>query len=205
MIGSVDDVLLDEPRVTAEAVVLGLVRYGAAGGDGTEAEILAAVPEGWGEAPVCVKVRTRDGLYSGRASFAPPPGWTGGDLAAMNYTTERRKLFDYPDDAVAVLATPGDCDAPVAELAAATWQAPEGATPEGAAHLLLNSFRADEVYLIVDGTEVACEPIDQGSRASFDTRCAIDQALLAGGADIVINRLRGGSADLPLTVRAAGP
>ena len=200
-IGAVVDNYFNESPVTADAVVTGFVRYATNVSAGPRTtEVLADVPADWAGSEICIKVTTNDGLYSGRGRFASPAKWAASDIAAFAYETDTREIFEYSQSDIAVVAKPGNCDEPLTSLTIASWGAASSEL-EPLGYLLLNSFRADAVFLLIGESEVDCEPIMKGPRASFDFRCPIDIELISGGAEAQIYRLRGQSADPPLLIK----
>lgn len=198
-----------EPRVTAEAVLVGLVRAPApdTARDGA-VPILAQMPPEHRADGICVRVTTADGLYSGQGRYADPGG--GAEAAAlMVYRPEKKQLANYGDADIAVLTFPCDQSGGLGRIAVATWRADGGAATEAApderADLLVNSFRADEVFVTLDdGNTVACSPQPDGTRAAFDFRCALPVAALQSGPRLSLHRVRGASMDAEVTVRVIG-
>lgn len=160
------------------------------------------VPEDWSDAKLCARVTSIDGLYEGTAVYTVPTGWTGG-IAPFEFPTRYGELLrDAKDDTLAVRVTRDGCDeAAEGEVSVALWNARD----IGAVDLLVNSFRADAIFLYVGGaaTPLRCSAIEQGGRTAFDTKCTVTLDGLSGRVPIELYRVVDGKPAAPdlLTLR----
>ncbi len=202
--GVVDEVL-PAPRVTAEAVIVGLVLQKATAEPGAAARsVLAAIPPAARAGGVCLRVVTSDGLYQGRVAY-DPVGPGAEPVALLPYETSTAQVFAYAEPDVAALAFPCAPGGALTRIGVATWAADDAAPLSGTAELLINSFRADQAFVALgDGPQFDCVKLTDGSRAAFDFRCAIPVDLLAEGAALTLFRARGASLDPEITVDVIG-
>ena len=202
---ALEDEMLPEPRVTAEAVFVGLVRP-RSDNDGEVASetILAALPPNYRSADVCVRVTTEDGRYSGHARYRGVDGGTSA-MTLMDYVPEHSELKAYEDAKVAVLTFPCSAAKALSDVAVASWRADEVGDLSPTAQLLVNSFRADAAFLIVnDAEQVDCQPTAGGERAAFDFVCPLQVSKIRGGARVALYRVRGTSFDPEVVINIVG-
>jgi hypothetical protein len=176
-----------------------------AGGTGT---LSGFIPKDWGGGVACARLVSIDGRYEAHQQYAVPADWPGG-MAALAFPTRYREILDgLAPDRLAVLIRAAPCDAegpaaPDVAVAAGGWNAPDA--PAGV-QLLINSFRADETYLILaDGTEVDCVPLAAAQRTAFDVTCTIAAAAFGseGQLDIELDRVREGAISPPISFTIA--
>jgi hypothetical protein len=194
------ETIRDEADVSARAVVIGAVRpwrEPAAPRPPLDA-ITADIPAEWRRDPVCLALVTQDGLYEYRSTLQAPADWDGATPVALEFEPSIALLERYAAGEVALLTGRGDCDAEPAALAPASLGLAAAGRAE-TVELLINSFRADEVYLIVghapDFAVQECRPLAQGSRVAFDHRCPIPVGSFDGPTPVQIMRLRNQSPD----------
>ncbi len=125
--------------------------------------------DGAGGKNVCLRVASRDGIYTSRNVYSLPEAATGSVLLPY-----RSKLADvvrtYGADEIAMAATAGDCDAGSADyylLSAA------GETGSSDFVIYLNSFGATDVFYQLDADAQACEYLSEGRRTTFDFICRL--------------------------------
>lgn len=202
---ALEDEMLPEPQVTAEAVFVGLVRptHGTSAPVAGET-ILAALPPSRRPSEVCVRVTTEDGRYSGHARYrAGEAGQSA--MTLMDYVPERTELRDYRDSEIAVLTFPCGTGPALTDVAVATWRADAEDDLGQTVQVLVNSFRADAAFLIVnDAKQVDCTPKSGGERAAFDFACPIPVADIKGGARVALYRVRGTSFDPEVAINIVG-
>ena len=170
----------------------------------------AIIPRNWAGKDLCVDVLSADGLYESRNIFAVSSDWDGG-VARIPYPTGYiAELSNYGPDEVGVLARPGDCSASGAPVTAAFWNDAPKERLSDEVRILLNSFRADEVYLFVgkelDAPVVTCRQLEGDLRTGFDMLCPIIlPSEYDGSIEIEVNRVSGGALAEPffLTLRTA--
>lgn len=193
--------------VRAGALISGSVVAGVlvreTGGAGVS--LRGYIPEDWKGQPVCAQVRSIDGLYEAIGQYTVPAGWTGG-IAPLDFPTKNAALLESAaEDALAVRVTQGHCgEAENARTSVALWNA----SGMSRADLLLNSFRADNVFVYVGAREtpVRCLPIEHPGRTAFDSKCPLDLAGLSGAVELEIYRIVEGKPAPPdtLTVQLPG-
>lgn len=200
-----DDEILSEPRVTAEAVFVGLVRQKHEPETQNAADtILAALPPGNRPTEVCVRVTTEDGRYSGNARYRSSEVGVS-PMTLMDYVSEKKELGDYSDAEVAVLTFPCSTDPTLTNVAVATWRADDPSALGDVVSIYVNSFRADAAFLIVNDTkQVDCIPRAGGERAAFDYSCPLKTADVNGGARVTLYRIRGASIDPAVSINIVG-
>ncbi len=202
---ALEDEMLPEPQVTAEAVFVGLVRP-RSGDDGAVASetILAAIPPAHRSADVCVRVTTEDGRYSGRARYRGAEGGASA-MTLMDYVPEHTELKSYEEADVAVLTFPCSTASKLSDVAVATWRAEDVGELGPTVQLLVNSFRANAAFLIVnDAEQVDCKPTAGGERAAFDFVCPLQVSKIQGGARVALYRVRGASFDPEVVINVVG-
>ncbi|MEM6385595.1 MAG: hypothetical protein AAF718_05085 [Pseudomonadota bacterium] len=201
---SLEDKMLSEPRVTAEAVFVGLVWPRREDRAPTEETILAAFPPDLRTGEVCVRITTEDGLYNGNARYKDN-GVATSSLTLLPYIPKDGDLSVYEDQNIAVLAFPCEKEASLDEVVVASWGSDELADLGAKANLLVNSFRASTAFLIVgDSNQVDCEPIEGGERAAYDFSCPLSIADIKSGARIALYRTRGTSLDPEVAINIVG-
>jgi hypothetical protein len=125
--------------------------------------------DGLGDQTVCLRVTSRDGIYSSRNIYALPDGTAGSVLLPY-----RSKLADvvqaYAADEIAMAATAGEC-----ESGSADYFLLSGAAETGVAEIVvyLNSFGATDVFYQLASDPVPCEYITEGRRTTFDFICRL--------------------------------
>ena len=200
-----NDEILSEPRVTAEAVFVGLVRPKS----NTDAQaasdtILAALPPGDRPAEVCVRVTTEDGRYSGNARYSSGEAGVS-PMTLMDYVSDKKELKDYADTEIAVLTFPCSSGPALKNVAVATWRANETSVLDDIVTVYVNSFRADAAFLIInDAEQVDCVPEAGGEGAAFDYSCPLKTAHVNGGARVTLYRMRGASIDPAVSINIVG-
>ena len=184
------------------STVVGVV---ADGSGLTQPGLGARVPASWAGKSFCVHVVSIDGRYEASQEYAVPGNWQGG-VAELAFPTRYREFLNarQPNELGARIAL-GTCVSLKSEtdFAAAGWNMSTGGL--GAISLLINSFRADETYLVLDdGTEVDCVEIDGPHRTAFDTKCTIKPVPDAQSMSIELDRIKNGgympSAQLTISV-----
>lgn len=149
---------------------------------------------------MCVRLASSDGRYVAAQGYAISDGWSGGLVSLLYETAYVRQLLGYGATDMAVRIARGNCEEPSGVFAIAGWNIEPHNTPEGA-FLLVNSFRAEETYLIdrLSGADYDCEPLTGQYSTSFDTICPLPASATAGEgeAEFEVNRIRRGTFDPP--------
>lgn len=179
----------DKAQISGSPVVGALSLGGAAE---APSPLLAQIPAAWGGDDVCARLVTSDGLYEARGQYSVPADWIGG-VAEFDFPTEfSARVLTIAPESMAVLVSRGECSADVSPLALASWRS----QPGGEVVLMVNSYRADETYLIFPATggDTDCIPNPDPQRTAFDMICTVPDELVAAGGTIAIevNRVRGG-------------
>lgn len=156
-------------------VVAGVLRHGDAP-DGVGAVTLAAdLPPEWAGSEVCARVLSSDGLYEASNIYGVPADWTGGRASLPFPSSYSELLAEAEPGEIAVQIAQGPCDTLSSLTAVAIWN------EEGNAQLdlLINAFRADEVFIYADGVAdpVRCTPLALSGASAFDYRCALPEGL----------------------------
>lgn len=173
--------------------IVGLV----SAGEPSQSNVIAArVPAPWAGANVCARMVSSDGRYEATRSFSVPADWQGG-IAALDFPTRfGAEISALEDMELGVSVTEGGCDGPEGEavMIPAAWSSKDLGTQ---AVLLVNSFRADETYILVSqlGLDITCEPLSSEKRTAFDAMCRLPESLVESGqrVQLELNRIRRGS------------
>ena len=180
-----NEVLRDAAEISG-VVIAGIQRHGDEGGTALAADFPAA----WADATACVRVLTGDGLYEAANAYLLPADWAGGVAVLPFPTTYGDLLASAAPGTLAIRAGLGDCDGPPGASALAYWNAAPGSGPPT---LLVNAFRADEVFAYAgDAPEATrCTPLTIGGLSAFDHACALP-ADLRGRVEVTLYRIVNG-------------
>lgn len=173
--------------------IVGLV---SAGTPSPSNVIAARVPTPWAGTTLCARMVSSDGRYEAERSYSVPAGWQGG-LATMDFPTRfGAEIAALAEAELGVRVTAGSCEGPEVEavIIPAAWSS----TGLGSgAVLLVNSFRADETYILAGqlGLDITCEPLSSERRTAFDVMCPLPASLFESGVrvELELNRIRRGS------------
>jgi hypothetical protein len=194
-IGVPQETYLDAAEISG-TIVAGLQFSGAPAARSPALTVL--IPADWEGHVMCVRLASADGRYVALRSYAITESWRGGLVPVPYETAYISQLQAYEPTDMAVRVVRGSCEAPERLLAIAGWNIEHRTEPDGA-FLLINSFRADETYLIdrASGEDFDCVPLQGEARTSFDTICPLPLAVLAGegASSFEINRIRRGGFD----------
>jgi hypothetical protein len=174
--------------------VMGLVAPAATAS--AEQSITARVPSSWAGQTICAQMVSSDGRYDAQRSFAVPADWESGPAKLPFPTRYEAELGGRAVTELGVVVSLGDCSSEPAvdEIVPAAWRS-EGLG--GSVLLLVNSFRADETYIIVGalGLDIGCVPLDSEQRTAFDTMCPLPATLLEehDRLEVELNRIRRGT------------
>lgn len=182
------------------SVILGLV---AQGNPTTPRPSLSAwIPVDWAGTEICARVRTIDGLYEADLEVDVGADWAGGILPLPFPTDETERLRDMMPGSVAVYVRHQGCRANEGPGSVAYWNV--GADEGEPLLLLVNAFRADEVYVYAAGQEaqppLSCTKAEGEALSAFDTICTIPRDRLESGTtELQVYRLRDAAFDPPVT------
>ncbi|WP_428927843.1 hypothetical protein [Marinibacterium sp. SX1] len=159
--------------------------------------IEALVPRAWGGSDVCLTLVSQDGRYEAYGEYAVPANWAGGVVSVPIQSRYNDYLRSTDRDHFAAMLSQGHCDARGAVVTPLSWNEEVPGSPSDYV-LLVNSYAADEVYVILaDGADVDCHKTGAANHVAFDFTCPIPESGLAEGAEIQINRIRSGRSDRP--------
>lgn len=173
--------------------IVGLVSAGPAGQSNV---ITTRLPEQWAGTTLCARMVSSDGRYEAARPYGVPSGWQGG-VATMDFPTRfGTEIAALTTLELGVSVTAGACDEPAGEavMVPAAWSS-VGLGSD--AVLLVNSFRADEIYVLASemGLDITCEPLSSEKRTAFDAMCPLPARLFESGERVrlELNRIRRGS------------
>lgn len=173
--------------------LVGLVAAGQV--DPALRRIMARIPADWVGETVCARMVSSDGRYEAEREYSVPAGWQSG-LANLDFPTRYgEQLAEFGAQELGVLVTRGSCgnQADERQIVPAGWNL---TNQSDSAALMVNSFRADETYLIVAalGLDISCQPVASSRRTAFDTICPLPASLLdaSGLVSVELNRIRRG-------------
>jgi hypothetical protein len=191
-----------ESAQVSGSLVVGVLAAGLQ--DGTGSLVSTRVPKDWGGGSVCVSVISSDGLYNARNAYQIGKEWAGKNAEIEHDTDYTEELRTMSSDKVAVRVWSGDCENEKTEYTPALWNTlPSAKIAE--LKLLINSFRADEVYLYPspDAIEpISCSRIEDDGHTAFDARCTVSSEYLGDGVlDMEVVNIRNRELDPPLSIR----
>jgi hypothetical protein len=158
----------------------------------------AAVPAAWQGSRVCLRLVSSNGRYTAQQAYRVADDWAGGVTRLRYETAYSADLQSEEFSSMAVRLTRGECGTVAAVYALTGWNTGYPAKIEKGV-LLVNSFRASEVYLIdrATGKDIPCQPMGVDAQTSFDTKCPLPLEILtgAGRLELEINSVRRGTFD----------
>lgn len=189
--------VLRESAEVSGIVVAGVQRHGS--GDLSGVSLMADLPAGWAGGSVCVHVLSSDGLYEAESSYMLAEGWEGGQAQLGFPTTYTTMLETKTPGELAVRVSSGDCATPDQMMTIANWNDAQGRSPLS---VLLNSFRADEVfaYLNDSAEAITCTRIESAGLTAFDQICELP-AELRGPVTLMLYRIKNGKPARPTKVK----
>jgi hypothetical protein len=149
------------------------------------------------EAPggeICLRVASRDGIYTSRNIYSLPKG-VSGPVILPYQSTHRDVVKSYGDDEIALAATSGDCDSGSSDffLLAA-----------GDVVIYLNSFGATDVFYELDAEINPCEYITEGRRTTYDHICRLGAIDVGKSVPVTIIRERFGREQPSIDITIVG-
>lgn len=179
-------------------VVKGNVKQG-------EPRVQAYIPKDWGGKTFCVKVTSADGLYEADNAYSVDADWPG-QVANIPFPSKHVELLDgLPSDNLSVLVSKNQCGEDRGPVAIAFWN-DDNPSQKGNAEVFVNSFAADQVFMIIlqdpSMTQMACRPVVAPFSAAFDTVCPLKMGLIPKNGDATLNifSVRGPELDPPVEV-----
>ena len=165
--------------------------------DPSRGQITAFVPAHWQDQIFCARVVSADGRYLAQREYRTPAQWQSRLVALEFPTRSSAQLSHLSSLDIGITLRTGGCETMPRALrvAPAIWNHAQ-AIGEGG-ELLVNSFRAQETYLVVkdDGTRrIDCAFLPHERRTAFDASCVLPPDLLAAGRtlEVELNRIRRG-------------
>lgn len=169
--------------------------------------VSAFVPVAWRGTTVCLEAVSQDGRYEASWEFLVAGDWTGG-LSAVPLDTEHADYLSQADiGSLASLLRLGQCGDPSTVVAPASWNVHPKLKRDEMLFLQLNSFRADEVYIISpEGEELTCRATRDTHRIAYDFECQVPVSMIRnGGSEFEILRLKSGRVQRPESVTIVLP
>lgn len=193
--GGLNETVRKGAMISGSVVAGALVR--AAEQDGTS--LRGYIPVEWSSRQVCAHLTSIDGLYEALGNYSVPSTWDGG-TASFDFPTKHATLLNsLPEDGLAIRVMLGQCgQAKGEDISVAFWNTSELSRVD----LLLNSFRAESVFVYIANREppIRCPPIDGSGRTAFDSKCTLDLDGLSGTVDLEVYRIVDGKPAPPDTV-----
>jgi hypothetical protein len=145
-------------------------------------EISAWLPAEWAGDTACLHVISSDGLYESLNSYGIAADWEGGQIELPYPSRSGEELRARQQIEIALALTRGQCGTEGSEATLAFWSD----RPLSSLTLLVNTFRAQEVLVYVDGRPevppVACQPAEAEIRTAFDMVCTLPPEWFEGAA-----------------------
>lgn len=137
---------------------------------------------------VCLRVASRDGIYTSRNIYALPPAVKGPVL--LPYQSKLKDVVEaYGTDEIALAATSGDCDSGSSRFYLLSGG--ENIEPSNVV-IYLNSFGATDVFYELDGEINGCDYISEGRRTTYDYICRLGSTGAGESVPVTIIRERFG-------------
>ena len=137
---------------------------------------------------ICLRVASRDGIYTSRNIYALPGGAKGTVL--LPYQSKLKDVVkSYGTDEIALAATSGDC-----ESGSSNFYLLSAGDAEDASDVViyLNSFGATDVFYELDADVKECEYISEGRRTTYDYICRLGSIGAGRSVPVTIIRERFG-------------
>lgn len=181
------------------SLVAGFQRSGPASGG---LAISTLVPAHWAGERVCVRVWTANGRYEAQNEYMVAGISKADELTIQFPTAHEDFLLEQSPEEIAALTSLGGCDTVANELAVTMWN-----NSQGPVQLILNSFRADLVFVYVgdQADPVQCRPVTADIRSAYDVICDLELGHVSGNTILEVFRYtnRQAAAPISLTVFAS--
>jgi hypothetical protein len=197
-----------QPEVAVSGSVIVGVMGAAAVTDLAGDRLTVRAPADLENRRVCLRVTSRDGVYSSENRYELPATGLPGDVA-LPYASQHEKVIrSFSGTEVAMTASAGECDD--AEAGYLVVGAPKST---GDVTIFVNSFEATDVYWSIDspktegeGTDEAndCQEITEGRRTTFDFHCRVPRPADLDPFTVRIERERFGRPQPEVAVRILG-
>ena len=161
---------------------------------------IAVRAHGAGSRAVCLRVASRDGIYTSRNIYSLPEQAEGPVL--LPYESRLADVVRaYGSNEIAMAATEGECDSGSSDyflLSAAS----ETGSPEVV--IYLNSFGATDVFFQLDSDPVPCEYFSEGRRTTYDFVCRLSAIGKHDSVPVTIIRERFGREQPSIELKIVG-
>lgn len=160
----------------------------------------AHVPANWRASIVCVRGKSRDGIYSSKYEYKIPTAWAGNGVLNFKYPTDySKRLRDSPPKDFGVVLQSGACAKKSVRYLAGYWNTVDGVENAGVT-LLINSVGATEAFLFVgndlQAPEVTCQKIIADQTIGYDFQCTIPKSQIRSSKiSVEINTVKYGVRD----------
>lgn len=198
--------LLNEPlfeSVQPEVGVSGQVIVGVmtpAAGAAILKDEIAVHPAAAPGQELCLRVASRDGIYTSRNTYGLPDEDRRPVL--LPYSSEHLDfLKSYRSEEIAMTATLGNCDADGSRyLVVRGMNEPDNASVD----VFLNSFGATDVFFQLGEEVERCEYLSEGRRTTFDYVCRVGAIRGSENVPVTIMRERFGREQPAIEISIAG-
>lgn len=189
-----------QPEVSVSGnVIVGVMTAAAAGAMLENRIAVRSVAKDPGT-EICLRVASRDGIYTSRNIYALPAGANGPVLLPYQ-STHKDVVRSYGDDEIALAATAGDCDSGGSEFLLLS----DGVQLEPSEIVIyLNSFGATDVFYELDADINACDYITEGRRTTYDYICRLGFIDTSNSVPVTIIRERFGREQPPVEITIVG-
>ncbi|QUJ76966.1 hypothetical protein KDD17_02635 [Sulfitobacter albidus] len=193
-----NEVLRDAAQISG-VIVAGVLRHGTAPVNGDTVTLTANLPPEWSGSRICARVLSADGRYEATNEYDLSQEWSGGVTGLPFPTRHGAALADLPPQGLAIQISAGDCMSQLSDTTVALWN-PDGEI--GEAQILINSFRADEVFMYLDTypDAIRCNALEAGGMAAFDHACILPDDV-SGSVEVTLYRVSGGKPATPSVLK----
>lgn len=162
---------LREEALIAGAVIVGIIHHRPVPESQQAVSLSAFIPQSWADGNVCARLLSSDGLYEADIDYWVSEEWSGGLVEFPYPTAHLEVLMSLNPTQLGARLTKGECAMSSAVSSVVLWNDGPSTDP---ATLLVNSFRAEEVFAYVDDQPaVRCTPVTARGTAAFDHSCEI--------------------------------
>lgn len=175
-----------QPEVSVSGnVIVGVMAVSAAAAILENQVAIQSTPDA-ADSRICLRVASRDGIYTSRNIYALPGGAKGPVL--LPYQSKLKDVVkSYGTDEIALAATSGDCESGSSDFYLLSAGNSEDALD---VVIYLNSFGATDVFyqLDADVNDNECEYISEGRRTTYDYICRL--GLIGAGKSVPVTIIR---------------
>lgn len=152
--------------------------------------------------PICLRVASRDGIYTSRNDYAVPNGESRPiHLPYVSNHAQRVKPY-VTDHKIALAATKGDCNSGGSKFFLVSRQE---LTKPSEVVIYLNSFGATDVfYKLGKNDDEPCEYVTEGRRTTYDYICNLGFVTAGEELQVTISRERFGRGQPSIDIEIVG-